>query len=167
MGIDVNLYAVGDITDEQITAALPFVKARVDFDQWSSLERSKYEDDGRVELSTGHRYYGPGYERGPWPSIYGEIRVMQAAFPGASVYYGGDSSDYGELCTDDFLAEMWAHFLGPHGDDYRESSRRWNATFEAAPIVRAVVRQVNYERRNALAPVAASLPVGDETGKDH
>ena len=73
----------------------------------------------RVNVCTMSRYYGPGYERGPWPDIYGAIRTLQAAFPEAKVFYGGDTSDDGIECTGEYLAEIWEHFLGPHGNDYR------------------------------------------------
>lgn len=126
MGIDVNLYAVAHPSPVQLAAAEEFFNARSNLgDAWKgqkvlSVNDAEWFDRPRVEVATLARYYGPGYERGYWPDIYGAIRVLQAAFPEAKVYYGGDSSDDGEECTDEFLAEIWEHFLGPHGDDYRE-----------------------------------------------
>jgi hypothetical protein len=126
MGLDVNLYAEGDYTTEELQAADAYLLAR------STLPDPAYNDGhaivrdsdtGRVELYTLARYYGPGYERGDWPTIYGAIRLMQTAFPRCRVYYGSDSMDDGEECTDEFLAELWEHFLGPNGDDYR--TRAW------------------------------------------
>jgi hypothetical protein len=141
MGVDVTLYAEGEITDEEITAATEYLKARCwiadDYDgKWPLLSRESYDwfPAPRVELSNNQRYYGPGYERGDWPGIYGAIRLMQAAFPDRKVFYGGDSSDVGEECTEEFLAAMWEHFLGPHGDDYRISHKAWMEKINATPI---------------------------------
>lgn len=125
MGIDVNLYAVGEVSDEQFEAAGVYVKERVQFDQWSTFDRNY---DGHVELWTGHRYYGPGYERGPWPQIYAEIRAMQAALPWCAVYYGGDCSDEGEKVTPEMLDKLWAHWLSAAGNNYRrDSDLHWHA----------------------------------------
>lgn len=126
MGLDVNLYAEADPSPERLNAAEKFFTARSNFGDTKShvlnLNDAEWFDRPRVEVATMARYYGPGYERGDWPTIYGAIRVLQAAFPEATVYYGGDSSDDGVECTDEYLAEIWSHFLGPHGDDYRQPS---------------------------------------------
>jgi hypothetical protein len=47
------------------------------------------------------------------------------------VFYGGDSSDDGLECTEDLLAEYWAHFLGPNGNDYH--ARKWTTATSPAP----------------------------------
>jgi hypothetical protein len=132
MGIDVNLYAEGHVTDEQLEEASAYMLARCSIadtfsGQFSVLERNDSYDRPRVVLSTMSRYYGPAYERGDWPSIYGAIRLMQKALHPLPVFYGGDSSEDGEECTQEFLHAMWSHFLGPHGDDYRVEVRAWNA----------------------------------------
>ncbi|HEU5026635.1 MAG TPA: hypothetical protein VFV01_17090 [Spirillospora sp.] len=131
MGIDVNLYAEGHVPDDRLAEASAYLLARcsiVDtFDgKWPVLARENSYDRPRVVLSTMSRYYGPGYERGDWPSIYGAIRLLRAALPECRVFYGGDSSEDGQECTDEFLSEMWDHFLGPHGDDYRRDIRAQN-----------------------------------------
>lgn len=118
MGVDMMLYAVGDITDDEIEAAHTFLGAwRFDFG--CALRRARtYHDDGpRVEWWNGYRYYGPGYERGHWPSIYACIRGMRAAFPHATVFYGPDTAEDGSEATDEYLEELWAHWLSEHGDD--------------------------------------------------
>jgi hypothetical protein len=131
MGIDVMLYAEGHVTDARLAEASAYLLARcslVDtFDgKWPVLSRINSYDLPRAELSTLSRYYGCGYERGDWPSIYGAIRLMQAALPECRIFYGGDSSEVGIECDEEFLSEIWEHFLGPHGDDYRQEIRRWN-----------------------------------------
>lgn len=130
MGIDVNLYAECDPSREQLAAAEDFFTSRTNFGYRGeggnvlAVDDDEWFEHPRVVVGTMARYYGPGYERGDWPSIYGAIRVLQAAFPEAKVYYGGDSTDDGLECTEELLAEVWEHFLGPHGDDYRA---RWRA----------------------------------------
>lgn len=121
MGIDVNLYAVGKVTAAGLEAAEVFISERCDdrdgcYETW--LRRSAYGPD-RIEFQTLHRYYGPGYERGPWPVIHNYIVTLRAALPGCTVHYGGDS-DWGNSpeATDDYLAEIWQHYLGPDGFAY-------------------------------------------------
>ena len=131
MGIDVNLYAEGHVSDERLAEASAYMLARCSiadtFDgKRPPLGRATEYDRPRIELSTFSRYYGPAYERGDWPSIYGAIRLLQRALHPLPVFYGGDSTEDGEECTEEFLTEMWSHFLGPHGDDYRREVRAWN-----------------------------------------
>ena len=125
MGIDVNLYAEADPSPEELTAVEEFFNARSNIGYAAeavlTVDDEEWFSSPRVTVDTMSRYYGPGYERGPWPDIYGAIRVLQAAFPEAKVFYGGDTSDDGIECTDEYLAEIWEHFLGPHGNDYRQS----------------------------------------------
>ena len=140
MGIDVNLYAEGDVTDDELAAANTYLIARCDIaDEWdktgSVLARVNHEwlPRPRIELKTMVRYYGECYERGPWPNIYGAIRLMQTALPQCRVFYGGDTSAEGIECSEEYLAELWEHFLGPHGDDYHESNRKLNEEYAQAP----------------------------------
>lgn len=122
MGLDVNLYATGEITDEQIKAANDFFGHRISIawlDSGSPVKRSEYHSD-RVVFDTLERYYGPGYERGDWPGIYGAIRALGHLMPDATVYYRSDSDDDGGVeCTEAYLSEMWAYWLSADGDAYR------------------------------------------------
>jgi hypothetical protein len=140
MGIDVTLYAEGEITDEEIAAGIALIQPRcsiVDtFDgKYPVLAREDHDwlPAPRVSLSTMNRYYGPYYERGDWPGIYGAIRLMQAAFPGRKVFYGGDTDEIGQECTEEFLAGIWEHFVGPHGDDYRIARQAWMDKINGSP----------------------------------
>ena len=89
--------------------------------EWSVTH---HQDLDLLELNCMTRYYGPGYERGPWEQIYAAIRALAAMYPGQKVYYGGDSDDVDQLpeATPERLEEIWLHYIGPHGDDYRA---RW------------------------------------------
>lgn len=122
MGIDVNLYVEGDITDDEFDAAFAYMEARVgrrSGDDLAVLERNPhYADPMRIEFGTLERYYGPGYERGYWPGIYAAIMAMRHAFPGRQVFYGGDTTQDAEAVTDERLDAIWQHWLGPDGDNY-------------------------------------------------
>lgn len=127
MGIDVNLYAVGEVSDEQLAVAEEYMTARVPAMAWDVgndehrvlLKRTEYPEPDRIEVNTGMRYYGPGYERGDWPTIAGAILCLRAALPlGCRVFYGGDTTDDGPEATDELLAEYGLHWLGPDGDSY-------------------------------------------------
>lgn len=121
MGVDVNLYAQGVVTDDELVAANAYLTEHLgehdEHDEW--LSRSDSYDTPRVEFCTWNRYYGPGYERGPWPTIYGHIRALRAALPKCAIHYGGDSDEWGVECDDAYLEEIWQHWLGPDGQAYR------------------------------------------------
>ena len=133
MGLDVSIRVKGPVSYEELEAADKFVKARVfappDYeDKWFVHLGENGEEAQFVTLS---RYYGPGYERGNWPDIYGYVRLTQAAFPGHEVYYGSDSGyRLGLLVTEEFLQSLWDWYLGPHGNDYHQDwkniERRYN-----------------------------------------
>lgn len=132
MGVDVNLYAETTPTEQELEAARElFRRSSIADDyvdgetvRWRCLE---FEDETewsapRVTANVTCRFWGEGYERGDWPAIYGAIRLLQAAFPTARVFYGGDYDDTAPEVTEERLREMWAHFVGPNGNDYRA---RW------------------------------------------
>ena len=130
MGLDILLHAEADPSPERLTAAEKVFHAAVGVadryeGHWSSLEidSEDWYPRPRVIANLTQRYYGEGYERGDWPSIYVAIQVFRHLFPEAEVFYGSDSSDDGELVTDDMLREVWRHYLGPDGNAYHE---RWN-----------------------------------------
>ena len=137
MGIDVLLYAEVTPTAQELEAArVLFRRSGIADDYqpergtgWKCLE---FEDETewhgpRVVANVTTRYYGPGYERGDWPSIYGAIVLLQAAFPSARICYGGDSDDIAPEFDQQAEVETWQHFSGPHGDDYRARNRARNA----------------------------------------
>lgn len=117
MGLDVNLYALGKVTDEQLQAANEFLLERhvVGFDE-NPLIRSSLPD--RIEWCTISRFYGIGYERGYWPNIHHAIVCISAALPHCEVFYGNDCRDDGEKITRTMLNKLWEHWLGPDGRAY-------------------------------------------------
>lgn len=124
MGIDVNLYAEGDVTDEELATADSAFRERFGDMEYGDgqLRRCQYHDN-RIEVFTFERYYGPGYERGSWPAIYAMIRSLEAAFPDLPIYYGGDESEHGELVGDEFITRMWDYWLSPEWNAYRAKKR--------------------------------------------
>lgn len=117
MGIDVNLYAEGEVSDDELAAAnaLFAERSQLDGDEGVYWQRDKYSDTPRVERNTLARFYGPHYERGPWPDIYADILLARVAFPNCKIHYGGDSDLDSPEATDETLADTWAWWLGPHG----------------------------------------------------
>lgn len=58
----------------------------------------RYTRDGRswLVLNTWQRFYGPGYERGDWPTIRRQIDYMRETFD-RPVFYHGDHYWFGEV----------------------------------------------------------------------
>ena len=122
MGLDANIYAVGNISDDDLERAEGFLRER---GVSEGLSRPTYNEDGRVTVDTLIRYYGPGYERGHWPEIFEMIVTLRAALPDAVVHYGSDSDDYAPVADDELLASLWAHWFGPEWDGYRTRMREF------------------------------------------
>lgn len=123
MGLDVNIYVGGAVTDEELERAQDEFAHRVGYMTDARLERGW---EGRVELDAGGaRYWSPNYERGPWPTIHNWIRGLRASFPGHSIHYGSDGDwEHAPEVTDEMLAEYWAHWESPHWDDYHNRRRQ-------------------------------------------
>jgi hypothetical protein len=131
MGLDANIYAVGNISDAALERGREFLRER---GIEEALTRSTYYEDERVEVHTLDRYYGPGYERGHWPRIFEMIVTLRAAFPDATVHYGSDSDDYAPEVDDERLASLWAHWFGPDWNSYREGMKEFFELIYAGPV---------------------------------
>lgn len=125
MGVDATLYAAGYVSDRQLAAANAYMRERGvtgNGDDQSSdpLVRDPHAEYSRVKWDTWHRYYGPGYERGHWPTIHNAIVCLRAALPHCRIFYGTEEVDPYQCrkVTDEWLAEIWAHWLGPDGCAY-------------------------------------------------
>lgn len=97
-------------------------------------------DDGGTYASFDSlwRYWGPGYERGPLFDIMGVIATAFWAFPGHTVYYGGDSGEFGDdlpIMDGIRFAELWKHYASDAADDYRNSFKDLNNWFRAGTDV--------------------------------
>lgn len=96
--------------------------------RWPSMEWDPYEDAPTIEIDSLDRYYGVGYERGPWEQIKAMGDWLAATFgETAEVRYGGDSND-----DWDFLApwseerkKLDAHFAEVGHEPYERGFRRF------------------------------------------
>lgn len=61
------------------------------------------------------RYYGPGYERGPWPFIAAILIELMANEDVETVWYFGDSNDSDDPFTQERLEQYTRHYI-EHGD---------------------------------------------------
>lgn len=69
-------------------------------------------------LSSITRYYGPGYERGPWPVICGDLLRTMSDPDVETVWYG---NDYGAM--DEITFEIWSEFSAHYLNHRHEPSR--------------------------------------------
>lgn len=77
-------------------------------------------DEQFIEVHLFTRFYGPDYERGDWTLIRSVAEFLEVAFPGAQVWYGGDSSGVcAELLDAEARDTMNAHFYGCGHEPYR------------------------------------------------
>lgn len=134
MGIDVNIYVVGeqDILDADIEKANELFSEIFynggDGKFEDCFERA-YDGDRRnniIMINSLDRYYGEGYERGPWPKIFAKVMFALAHFPDARVYYLSDSHDFTQTddnswceASQENLAKLWAHYLKHGHTPYR------------------------------------------------
>ncbi len=77
--------------------------------------------DGGFAIHGVMRYYGPGYERGQWPTIAGVLTAVQHMYPECEIRYGSDADDIDGMkaVTPDFMAQMWRYWLSDAGHEYR------------------------------------------------
>lgn len=67
------------------------------------------------------RYWGPGYERGPWPDYAALMHFFRVKYPDGKVLYGGDTGFVREM-TKEVRDEYWEHFAMHQGRPYRLGS---------------------------------------------
>jgi len=86
-------------------------------DRENGIHAITKQDDGSLRVNAVFRYYGPGYERGPWPLIAGVLEWLRRNIDGTVVY--GDDSSYKFIeVTDEFMDEMWSYFAEKGHHDY-------------------------------------------------
>ena len=87
-----------------------------------TVSESDYIPGYTHELSSCTRYYGPGYERGPWPQISAYLLELLADPNIEAVGYGSDSSDYREPVNLEWLTQMNLHYIDNEERPYRENA---------------------------------------------
>ena len=115
MGIDVCMFveASGEPSDLWLPQGWHFTEAE-ECDKDSGATHEVWCD--------GHRYYGIGYERGPWPIIAGVLMSLFASPNISRVWYFGDISDIenSEPITREEVARISMHYM-KHGErPYRD-----------------------------------------------
>lgn len=129
MGMDTRIVmrTASPISEEKLklagydlAAALPdlFARAR------HYNERKTIELNGNVyEIDIWCRYYGPGYERGPFPLIYAALLWLKNRFPECRLYYFGDSYELDEVSEMSVgrLQEFLQHWLDVGNQPYQRS----------------------------------------------
>ena len=126
MGLDVELHVRGRWTDKQRQHAEALLNDRLpDFLMDGKLVPRMINNHELIaDAITLTRWYGPGYERGHWPTIYAAIRILQHCFPSCAIHYGNDAQERERILpvTDADLEHLWRHFLSPLGNNYRGSA---------------------------------------------
>lgn len=72
--------------------AYPDSDVAADNHHFPHMDWDNYEPAPTIQVSSLDRYYGLGYERGPWPAIRAMGEWLAANIPG-ELRYGGDSDD--------------------------------------------------------------------------
>lgn len=149
MGIDVEMIAVVGrrLSDEEVKRAA--VRMQIAFGGASGsgllwVDRGKHHsltlidptsdmlaetgiaNDGSssyIRLNSLGRFYGSGYERGDIVGILAVARYMRSAFPGAEVYYGGDSGGGLRLLDAEYESDLWGVFTSELSRRYFNHSR--------------------------------------------
>ena len=75
------------------------------------------------EIYQHWRYYGPGYERGPWPRIAAVLMALHASKDVEAVWYFGDCSEGDEPFTPQRVQEFSAHYMANGDRPYRNAFR--------------------------------------------
>lgn len=119
MGVDATFYIHAPVSKET-QARILWRFASVFGDKFDSF-REPEDGETHTEMHFLDRYYGPGYERGHWPTLYGKLRIVQHECPGVRVSYGGDSGDVttAEDCTPEFLTGVWSAWAAHDNQPYR------------------------------------------------
>lgn len=73
-----------------------------------------------VKINLMSRFYGPGYERGHWPTVAAAIMWVRAQ--GWDAFYGGDSGVGIVPVTDEVLAGLWAYWCANGSRPYMPAS---------------------------------------------
>lgn len=84
-------------------------------------------DGATHEVDQCWRYYGPGYERGPWPSIAAVLMELHASPDVETVWYFGDCNDSDEPFTPQRVQEFNAHYMAEGNRPSRGAFKNFGA----------------------------------------
>lgn len=97
-----------------------------------------------IEVHLSGRYYGEGYERGDWPTIYAVARWLRSRIPDSAVWYGGDSSGVEAQEMDGAYCDMmWDHFIRHGHSPYVERDNPYDRDRAAKPTCSFCTRMMH------------------------
>jgi hypothetical protein len=121
MGVDACIYFKTKTGDgPKLYNVLPAGAKIVKAQEWGQ-EGSTHEVEQRW------RYYGPGYERGPWPLIAATLMSLMASEDVETVWYYGDCSDGDEAFTTERMEQYNRHYIKNGDRPYRRAFKWANA----------------------------------------
>lgn len=113
MGVDAYIYCkTTDGEEPAFCDNLPSEAMVVPAGEWAPTGATH-------EITQYWRYYGPGYERGPWPSIAATLMALYACENVEVVWYFGDCSETDYPFTRDRVQEYNAHYMANGDRPYR------------------------------------------------
>lgn len=112
MGIDVNIYFASTDGNEPTDLYLP--------ESIGNIEPYTGAGDATHEVNSLSRYYGIGYERGPWVQICGVLMSLFASTNVSKVWYCGDGypDEHHPVTIDDVL-KISRHYMENGERPYR------------------------------------------------
>lgn len=123
MGVDACIYFKTRTGEEpELYDQLPPGAQIIKAEEWA-IEGSTHEVDQTW------RYYGPGYERGPWPCIAATLLALLASEDIETVWYYGDCNDGDEPFTPERLEQYNEHYIENGDRPYRGAFKRANASY--------------------------------------
>ena len=113
MGVDACIYFKTRTGKEpELYDSLPESAKIIDAEEWA-------QKGSTHEVDQVWRYYGPGYERGPWPRIAAVLLTLMASEDVETVWYYGDCKDGDEPFTPERLEQYNKHYIENADRPYR------------------------------------------------
>jgi hypothetical protein len=118
MGLDTTIYfrAAPGFSSDKLENYLP---AGFDVRPLPDYCSEEYPE-ATHELDNGCRFYGPHYERGPWPHIAAALMILFATEGVERVWYGSDCAGGAEIKPDDVLKTS-AYYMSNGCRPYRRA----------------------------------------------
>lgn len=92
------------------------------------VDANEWAPEGAThEIDQFWRYYGPGYERGPWPDIAAVLMALHASPDVETVWYFGDCSDGDAPFTPQRVQEFSAHYMAEGCRPFRDAVKNLGA----------------------------------------
>lgn len=105
MGIDACIYfktRTGEVP--KLYDELPSGTTIIEAQEWA-------QEGSTHEVAQPWRYYGPEYERGPWPKIAAVLLTLMASEDVETVWYYGDCEDLDDPFTLSRLEQYNKHYV--------------------------------------------------------